>query len=98
VRGQYDEAVDVLSDQALACLNVDDDPDKEALDARGAREHLREIMEYSAKEMGDRDHLTEAVDAVKRWVHLSGKMVSGKTSVIGAVIAISMSNSAPIKR
>ena len=67
VRGNYDEAVDFLSDQALACLNVDDDVDKETLDARGAREHLREIMEYSAKEMGDRDNLTEAVDAVKPW-------------------------------
>jgi hypothetical protein len=67
VRGQYDEAVDFLSAQALACLNVDDDVDKEALDARGAREHLREIMEYSAKAMGDRDNLTEAVDAVEPW-------------------------------
>jgi hypothetical protein len=67
VRGNYDEAVDFLSDHALACLNVDDDPEEEALDARGAREHLREIMEYSAKEMGDRDNLTEAVDAVKPW-------------------------------
>ncbi len=67
VRGQYGEAVDFLSDQALACLNVDDDVDKEALDARGAREHLREIMEHSAKEMGDRDNLTEAVDAVEPW-------------------------------
>ena len=67
VRGQYDEAVDFLSDHALACLNVDDDPEKEALDARGARAHLREIMEYSAKEMGDRDNLTEAVDMVKPW-------------------------------
>jgi hypothetical protein len=67
VRANYDEAVDFLSDHAMACLNMDDDAGKEALDARGAREHLREIMEYSAKEMGDRDNLTEAVDAVKPW-------------------------------
>ncbi len=67
VRGNYDEAVDFLSDQALACLNVDDVAGKETLDARGAREHLREIMEYSAKEMGDRDNLTEAVDMVEPW-------------------------------
>jgi hypothetical protein len=65
VRENYDEAVDFLSDQALGCLNIDDDAESEVLGARAAREHLREIMEYSAKEMGDRDNLTEAVDAVE---------------------------------
>ena len=67
VRGNYDEAIDFLSDHALACLNIDDDADTEVLDARVAREHLREIMEYSAEEMGDLDHLTEAIDVMQPW-------------------------------
>ena len=51
VRRQYDQALDVLSPQAYACLNVDDDAESESLAADEARARLRELMEYAVDEM-----------------------------------------------
>jgi hypothetical protein len=67
VRRDYGEALDFLSPRAYACLNLDDDSEQEALDARRARDELRTLMRYTIEEMGDRDNLTEAIDAVDPW-------------------------------
>ena len=65
VRRQYDQALDVLSPQASACLNVDDDAESESLAADEARARLREVMEYAAHELGSRSSLTDAILAVE---------------------------------
>jgi hypothetical protein len=64
VRQDVDEALEFLSDQSLACLNTDDDPSDEVLRSDQARRLLAEIMEALNDEMGDRDNLAEAVEAV----------------------------------
>jgi len=66
VRRKYDEAIDFLSPQAYACLNLNDDRD-EVVDAGTARKALQDIMSYATREMGDRKSLTAAVDAVRPW-------------------------------
>jgi hypothetical protein len=65
VRRQYDQALEVLSPQAYACLNVDDDASSESLVADGARARLRELMEYSAHELGNRASLSDAIVAAE---------------------------------
>jgi hypothetical protein len=67
VRGNVDQAMEFMSPQSFACLNLDDDAREEALDSRQARETLRELMELAVDEMGDRDNLTEAIDEVIPW-------------------------------
>jgi hypothetical protein len=67
VRGDVHQAMEFLSPQSYACLNLDDDAQEEALDSRQARETLRELMEIAVDEMGDRDNLTEAIDEVIPW-------------------------------
>jgi hypothetical protein len=67
VRGDFRQAMEFLSPQSYACLNLDDDSQEEALDSRQARETLRELMELTVHEMGDRDNLTEAIDEVIPW-------------------------------
>ena len=64
VRQNVDEALEFLSDQSLACLNIDDDPSDEVLRRDQARQLLAEIMEALNDELGDRDNLAEAVEAV----------------------------------
>ena len=65
VRREIDEAMTFVSDQAYACVNIDDDARYETLDAGGARGALRETMRYSVDEMGELHNLTEAVEAVR---------------------------------
>jgi hypothetical protein len=67
VRGDVDEAMEFLSPRSYACLNLDEDVEEEILDARQARETLKDLMELSVDEMGDRDNLTEAIDEVIPW-------------------------------
>ena len=64
VRQDVDEALEFLSDQSLACLNTDDRPGDEVLRTDQARRLLSELMEALNDEMGDRDNLAEAVEAV----------------------------------
>ncbi|MCH8017644.1 MAG: hypothetical protein IH917_13585, partial [Acidobacteria bacterium] len=64
VRQDVDEALEFLSDQSLACLNTDDDPDDEVLRGDQARRLMKELMEALNDEMGDRDNLAEAIEAV----------------------------------
>jgi hypothetical protein len=67
VRGNVDQAMEFMSPQSYACLNLDDDAREEALDSRQAHETLRELMELAVDELGDRDNLTEAIDQVIPW-------------------------------
>ena len=65
VRRQYDQALDVLSPHAFACLNVDDDAESESLAADETRARLRELMEYAADELGSRASLSDAIVAAE---------------------------------
>ena len=67
VRGNVEEAMEFVSPRAYACLNLDDDAQDENLDARQARDTLKDLMELTVHELGDRDNLTEAIDAVIPW-------------------------------
>jgi len=67
VRRDVDSALEFMSPQSYACLNLDDDVQREALDARQARETLENLMELTVDELGDRDNLTEAIDEMLPW-------------------------------
>jgi hypothetical protein len=64
VRRKIDEASTVLSDRPVACLNIDDDAEYEALDANGTRAELRETMHYVVDKIEKPHNLTEAIQAV----------------------------------
>ncbi len=64
VRQDVDEALEFLSDSSLACINTDDRPGDEVLRDDQARRLLKELMEALNDEMGDRDNLAEAIEAV----------------------------------
>jgi hypothetical protein len=63
VRRQYDQALEFLSTQAYACLNLSDDARSQALDAAGARREARKLMEYADARLGPRPDLTSAIVA-----------------------------------
>jgi hypothetical protein len=65
VRRQYDQALEFLSPQAYACLNLSDDAREQALDAAGARREMLKLMEYASKRLGPRTDLTSAIVAFK---------------------------------
>ena len=67
VRRKIDEALHFMSERALACADTDDDVNDEILREQGAVAALKDAMELSVDEMGDRDNLTEAIDAVLPW-------------------------------
>jgi hypothetical protein len=67
VRRDVDSALEFMSPRSYACLNLDDDVQREALDARQARETLENLMELTVDELGDRDNLTEAIDEMLPW-------------------------------
>jgi hypothetical protein len=64
VRRKIDEALTFLSDRPVACLNIDDDAEYEALDADGTRAELRETMHYVVGKIERPHNLTEAIHAV----------------------------------
>ena len=63
VRRQYHQALEFLSTQAYACLNLSDDARSQALDAAGARREARKLMEYADARLGPRPDLTSAIVA-----------------------------------
>ena len=63
VRRQYDQALEFLSPQAYACLNLSDDARSQALDAAGVRREARKLMEYASARLGPRPDLTSAIVA-----------------------------------
>jgi hypothetical protein len=64
VRHQYEQALEVMSPRAYACLNLNDSAQGVALDAEAARRELRRLMEYAAGKLGTRTNLTSAILAV----------------------------------
>ena len=65
IRRQYDQALDVLSPQAYACLDLDGNAGSEPLSTDQARAELRELMEYTSEELGTRASLTDVIVAVQ---------------------------------
>ena len=63
VRRQYDQALEFLSPQAYACVNLSDDARGQALDAAGVRSEARKLMEYASARLGRRANLTSAIVA-----------------------------------
>lgn len=72
VRRDTASALDFVSPNLYACMNVDDAPGDDALQNARAIEHLREIMRYAVAELGTRRSLTDSVDAAPpvdpKWV------------------------------
>ena len=62
-----DEALEFVSDQALACAKLEDGTDPSTLIAAEARKRLREIMRAVSSEIGKVANLTQAIDAVIPW-------------------------------
>ena len=63
VRRQYDQALEFLSPNAFACLNLTGDARGQAVDAAAARRELRKLMEFSNTRLGPRPDLTSAIEA-----------------------------------
>jgi hypothetical protein len=64
VRRQYDEALQLVSDQALSCVSTDTGA---AGGTQQGREQLRDLMKRASERMGAFDNLTDAIDAVTLW-------------------------------
>jgi len=65
VRRHYDQALEFLSTQAYACLNLTDDGRSQSLDAAGARREARKLMEHAGARLGPRPDLTSAIVAFR---------------------------------
>jgi hypothetical protein len=63
VRRDLDEALDAVSRDAFACMNVDDDRENETRRGDDARRLLRDIMHRGIDEMGTLHNLTDAIEA-----------------------------------
>ena len=64
VRRQYQQALDMLSPRAYACVNLTDDARGVALDTAAARRELLKLMEYANHKLGSRTSLSSAMIAV----------------------------------
>jgi len=62
-----DEAVGFLSDQALACAQLEDGTDPKTLTSAQARERLRQVMRAVSSEIGKAANLTQVIEAVTPW-------------------------------
>ena len=62
-----DEALEFVSDQALACAKLEDGTDPRTLTAAEARRRLQQIMRAVSSEIGRVANLTQAIDAVVPW-------------------------------
>jgi hypothetical protein len=62
-----DEALEFVSDQALACVQLEDGSDPRTLTAGETRQRLQQIMREVSKEIGKVTNLTQAIDAVIPW-------------------------------
>jgi hypothetical protein len=67
VRRNVGEAARFISESALACVDIDDDPDDDVLRSQKAESVFQRAMESTIHELGDVDGLTEAIDAVLPW-------------------------------
>jgi hypothetical protein len=64
VRREYDEALQLVSDKALACALTDTGP---AGEVQQSRQHLRDLLKQSSERLGTFGNLTDATDAVIPW-------------------------------
>ena len=62
-----DEALEFVSDQALACAKLEDGTDPRTLGAAEARQRLQLIMKAVSERLGKAANLTEAIDPVVPW-------------------------------
>jgi hypothetical protein len=62
-----DEALEFVSDQALACAKLEDGTDPRTLTAAEARRRLQLIMKTVSDRVGKVDSLTQTIDAVVPW-------------------------------
>ena len=62
-----DDALEFVSDQALACTKLEDGTDPRTLTAAEARRRLQLIMKAVSEEVGKVANLTQAIDAVVPW-------------------------------
>ena len=62
-----DEALGFVSDQALACVQLEDGTDPKTLTASETRQRLQQIMRQVSGEIGKVANLTQAIDAVIPW-------------------------------
>ena len=67
VRRKYSEALLFVSDRTHGCLNTDEDIEDEMVSGKAARERLRDGMKDVAEVLGERDNLTDAIDAILPW-------------------------------
>jgi hypothetical protein len=65
IRRRYDQALDVLSPQAYACLDLDGNGGSEPLRTDRVRAELREVMEDTSDQLGTSASLTDAIAAVQ---------------------------------
>jgi hypothetical protein len=63
VRRQFDQALEFVSSQAYACVNLSDEAKHSALDTAGVRREVRRLMEYSVSRLGPRADLTSTIVA-----------------------------------
>jgi hypothetical protein len=64
---KYEEALDLLSPDACASVNIDDDSEEETLEGADAHKGLMDIMKYSTHELGEMLELSQAVEAFPPW-------------------------------
>ena len=67
VRRNIDEAMEFVSPNALACVNIDEDAENEILSAAQAQAELRREMRQIAEAMGHPHNLTEVIDELRPW-------------------------------
>ena len=67
VRRNIDEAMEFVSPNALACVNIDEDAENEILSAAQAQAELRLVMRQAAEAMGHPHNLTEVIDESRPW-------------------------------
>lgn len=66
VRHKFDEALEWISDDALACAEIDE-TEKKTLSMAEMRSRIREIMQGSAERGGKAENLTQVIDGVIPW-------------------------------
>ena len=67
VRRNYDEALTFVSDQGLACVQLEEDTQRQSLTPQQVRRQLRLNMQALSEQMGKFENLTQAIDAVCPW-------------------------------
>ncbi len=62
-----DEALEFVSDQALACAKLEDGTDPRTLTSAEARRNLQQVMKAVSDRVGTVNSLTQVIDAVVPW-------------------------------